>query len=191
MIAGFTLSCVGDNRTYSMVESIEGNSLADRVMKNVLQFHYPKYEIRSFLKRGSDERQYNAPGVELPYISFCRTKYGEYPEYHTSADNMNIISPAGFQGSFDVMKKCIMALEYNFKYKVTCFGEPQLGKRNLYPTISYKGSVSQETIKIKNLIAYSNGKRDLIEISNRINVPIDELIPNIQILLEEGILVKE
>ncbi len=191
VIAGFTLSCVGDNRTYSMVESIEGNSLADRVMKNVLQFHYPKYEIRSFLKRGSDERQYNAPGVELPYISFCRTKYGEYPEYHTSADNMNIISPAGFQGSFDVMKKCIMALEYNFKYKVTCFGEPQLGKRNLYPTISYKGSVSQETIKIKNLIAYSNGKRDLIEISNRINVPIDELIPNIQILLEEGILVKE
>lgn len=191
VIAGFTLSCVGDNRTYSMVESIEGDTLADRVMKNVLQYHYPDYQCRSFLRRGSDERQYNAPGVELPYISFCRSKYGEYPEYHTSADNMSIVSSEGFQGSFDVMKKCIMALEYNFKYKVTCYGEPQLGKRNLYPTISYKGSVSQETMKMRNLIAYCNGNRDLIEISNRINTPIDELIPDIQKLLEEGLLVKE
>jgi aminopeptidase-like protein len=174
-----------------MVESIDGNTLADRVMKNVLQYHAPEYQVRSFLKRGSDERQYNAPGVELPYISFCRSKYGEYPEYHTSADDMTVVSPEGFQGSFDVMKKCIMALEYNFKYKVTCYGEPQLGKRNLYPTISYKGSVSKETMKMRNLIAYCNGKRDLIEISNKIGTPVDELIPSVQKLLKEGLLVKE
>lgn len=77
VIAGFNLSCVGDNRTFSYVESRYGDTLADKAAKNVLSFYYPDYKTYSFLKRGSDERQYNAPGVDLPVCAICRSKYGE------------------------------------------------------------------------------------------------------------------
>lgn len=186
-IAGFVLSCVGDNRTYSYVESKYANTLTDRVIQNVLKYHYPDYKRYSFLQRGSDERQYNAPGIDLPVCSICRSKYGEYPEYHTSADNLDLISEKGLQGTFELMKKCIMALEYNQYYKVTCLGEPQLGKRGLYPTVSQKG-VYQSVIVIKNFIAYADGMNDLIEISDIIESPIGEIIEIIKKLLKCGLI---
>ena len=136
--AGFNLSCVGDDRTYTYVASRYGDTLADRVAKNVLRFHYPRYETRSFLFRGSDERQYNAPGIELPICAVCRLKYGEYSEYHTSKDDMGLISPADLEGAYHVYQLMFEALEANRTYRVTCLGEPQLGKRGLYPTISQK-----------------------------------------------------
>ncbi|MDD3138158.1 MAG: DUF4910 domain-containing protein [Lachnospiraceae bacterium] len=92
IVAGWNLSCVGDNRTYSYVESRYGNTLAYKVVQNVLKYHYLEYKCYSFLKRGSDERQYNAPGVDLPVCAICRSKYGEYSEYHTSKDDMDLIS---------------------------------------------------------------------------------------------------
>lgn len=187
VMAGFVLSCVGDDRTYSMVETRYGDTLADKVLKNVLSYHYPEYKCYSFLFRGSDERQYNAPGIDLPVCSVCRSKYGRYPEYHTSFDNMNLVSPEGFQGSFEVMTQSIMALEYNEYYNITCFCEPQLGKRGLYPEVSHKGQYD-EIYKLTNLIAYSDGRNDLIDISNRIQIPIKEMIPNIDKLLEHGLL---
>lgn len=179
LVAGFVLSCVGDNRTYSYVESKYANTMADRVVRNVLSFHYPEYKAYSFLKRGSDERQYNSAGVDLPVCGICRSKYEEYPEYHTSADDMSLISPKGLQGSYDVCVKIINALEYNRSYKMNCCCEPQLGKRGLYPTVSKKGSY--DAVKATtNFIAYADGKNDLIDISNRINQPIDVLIPIIE-----------
>ena len=112
IVAGFVLTCVGDDREYSYLESRKGNTLTDRVMKNVLGFAHPEYKSYSYLDRGSDERQYNAPGVDLPVCDFCRSKYGEYPEYHTSEDNMSLISPEGLAGSYDVMTQILQALEY-------------------------------------------------------------------------------
>ena len=94
VVAGFVLSCVGDNNDYSLIRSRYGNTLADRVLENVLRFIAPKFKDFSFIYRGSDERQFNAPGVDLPVCGFCRTKYGNYPEYHTSLDNLNYISAA-------------------------------------------------------------------------------------------------
>lgn len=185
-IAGFVLTCVGDDRAYSYLETRKGDTLADRVMKNVLGFAHPEYKTYSFLERGSDERQYNAPGVDLPVCDFCRSKYAEYPEYHTSADDMNLISPEGFQGSFDVMRQVIMALEYNNFYRVTCLCEPQLGKRGLYPAESRKG-IYEEVKKLTNLIAYADGTEDLIDISSRIGVPVEELIPHVNQLCEAGL----
>lgn len=176
MVAGFNLSCVGDNRGYSIVESKHADTLADRVLKNVLHYHTDnKYSTYSFLKRGSDERQYNAPGVDLPVVGFCRSKFGEYPEYHTSADDLSLVSPEGLQGAYDVMKQVIDVLEMNQRYQVQVLCEPQLGKRGLYPTTSQKGSYDKVKSMV-NFIAYADGKTDLIDISNKIIVPIDELI---------------
>lgn len=183
VIAGFNLSCVGDNRTYSVIHSRYGNTLADRVMENVLKFHAPDFCDYSYLHRGSDERQYQAPGVDIPLVGFCRSKYHEYPEYHTSADNMTLVSEKGFQGAFDVMVQCLEALEYNEKYKITCFCEPQLGKRGLVPTFSSKETYKQ-TLHLKDLLAYADGTNDLLAISDIIGAPVEELIPLVKQLLD-------
>lgn len=176
VMAGFNLSCVGDNRDYSIVESKYADTLADRVLKNVLKYHTnDNYSTYSFLKRGSDERQYNSSGVGLPVVCFCRSIFGEYPEYHTSLDDMNLVSPEGFQGSYDVMTQVIEALEHNGYYKMTVCCEPQLGKRGLYPTVSKKGSYDA-VMAMTSFIAYADGRNDLIDISNRIGVPINRLI---------------
>jgi aminopeptidase-like protein len=187
--AGFVLSCVGDDRTYSYIETKYADTLADRVITNVLRFHFPEFETYSFLKRGSDERQYNSAGVDLPVCGFCRSKYGVYPEYHTSADNMDLISPNGLQGAYDVMVKVINALENNYHYRMLCKGEPQLGKRGLYPTISQKGTYG-DVRTMTDFIAFADGRNDLIEISNLIDRPTDVLIPIANKLLENNLLEK-
>lgn len=188
MVAGFNLSCVGDNRDYSIVESRHADTLADRMLKNVLHYHTDnKYSTYSFLKRGSDERQYNAPGVDLPVVGFCRSKFGEYPEYHTSADDLSLVSPEGLQGAYDVMTQVIDALEMNQSYQVQVLCEPQLGKRGLYPTTSQKGSYDKVKAMV-DFIAYADGRTDLIDISNKIQAPIGELIRIIKKLKDNNLI---
>lgn len=185
--AGFVLSCVGDDRTFSYVPSRDGNTLADRAARNVLSFYYPEYKRYTYLDRGSDERQYNAPGIDLPVCVVCRSKYGEYSEYHTSLDDMNFISPEGLQGAYEVYERILNALEYNDFYRIKCLCEPQLGKRGMYPTVSKKGSY--DVVKsMVDFIAYADGKRDLIAVSDLIRVPIDQLIPIINKLTEADLL---
>lgn len=187
IVVGFNVSCVGDNQTYSYVESRYGNTLTDKLCQNILKYHYPNYKRYTYLDRGSDERQYCAPGVDLPVCAICRSKYGEYPEYHTSADDLNFISEEGLEGAYRVYVKCINALEYNFKYKIKCMCEPQLGKRGLYPTISKK-NIYNEVRKITNFITYADGTNDLIDISNLINVSIEDLIPIVDKLTKSDLL---
>jgi len=189
VVSGFQLSCVGDDRTYSCIGTRLLDTLADKVINNILRYHYLDYKKYSFLDRGSDEKHYNSPGVDLPVVGFCRSKYGEYPEYHTSADNLSLISPAGLQGSFDVMTKCIQALENNRVYKITTLCEPQLGKRGLYPTLSRKGQYS-ESDNLKNLLAYADGTNDLIDISNIIGVPVSLLFDYVNTLKKHELLVE-
>lgn len=189
VIAGFNLSCVGDNRTFSYVESRYGDTLADKVAKNVLSFYYPDYKTYSFLKRGSDERQYNAPGVDLPVCAICRSKYGEYPEYHTSKDNLELISPEGLLGAYEVYQQCILSLENNYSYKINVLCEPQLGKRGLYPTTSQKGTYDAVKVMI-DFIAYADGSNDLIDISNIIGVPVNELLTVIEKLEKVDLLTR-
>lgn len=188
MVAGFNLSCVGDNKDYSIVASKYGETLADKVLSNVLNYHTSgSFSSYSFLKRGSDERQYNAPGVELPVVCFCRSLFGTFPEYHTSADDMNFVSVEGFQGSFDVMTQVINALEYNKKYRINVLCEPQLGKRGLYPTVSKKGSYD-EVMVMTNFITYADGRNDLLDISNITKCPIEKLIGIVDSLLANNLL---
>ena len=186
LAAGIVLSCVGDDRDYSIVHSKEGNTLADRTLQNVLKGR-GAYTDYSFLSRGSDERQYNAPKIGLPVVGFCRSKYGMYKEYHTSADNMDLVSPQGFQGAYDVMTDWIQVVEHNVCFHVTVQCEPQLGKRNLYPTISQKGSYD-EVKAMTDFIAYCDGTRDIVGISEVIKVPAKELLCVVEKLLEQGLI---
>ena len=187
VIAGFNISCVGDNLTYSYVESRYKNTYADRVIQQVLNDLEVSYKTYSFLERGSDERQYNGPNVDLPIICFCRSKYHEYPEYHTSLDNLDFVSEDGLQGSLKVLKNCVRLIEENFFYKINTFGEPQLGKRGLYPNISTKDS----TNKVKdmmNIIAYSDGENDVIDIAKCSKTTTDEVIRICKLLMGKKIM---
>lgn len=186
LIAGIVLSCVGDDRDYSIIESRYADTLADKSLKSILETKV-RYTRYPFLERGSDERQYNAPGIELPVVGFCRSKYGEYPEYHTSADNMGMISPVGLQGSYETIVQWINSMENNRKYQVTVLCEPQLGRRGLYPTVSQKGSYDEIQAMV-DLITYADGNNDLFDISRIIGVAPFELIPIVQKLSENGLL---
>ena len=172
IIAGFNISCIGDDRSYSYIPTRYGNTLSDKVSKHILKnIDYVEY---SFLDRGSDERQYCSPGVDLPIATICRTKYGAYPEYHTSLDDLTVISPSGLYGGYDKIKKAIELLEMNNYYKVNVLCEPQLGKRGLYPTISTK--TSGDIVRtMMDFIAYADGNNDLIDIANIIGVKAEDL----------------
>lgn len=187
IIAGFNISCVGDNKVYSYLPTRNGDTYADKIALNILSFKHPTFIKYSFLDKGSDERQYNAPGVELPVCCIMRSKYGAYPEYHTSLDNLKFVSPGGLNGAYKVFEACLNLIERNKKYKINCFGEPQLGKRGLYPTISTKSSTN-EVKNMLHFISYADGKNDLIDISNKINVPVWELYPIIEKLLKADLL---
>ena len=88
VVAGFNISCVGDNRTFSYLPSRNSKTISDEVAKHVLNWIYPNYKRYTWLDRGSDERQYCSPGIDLPIASIIRSKYGEYHEYNTSLDNL-------------------------------------------------------------------------------------------------------
>ncbi len=187
IVAGFNATCVGDERAYSYVASRYGDTLADKAAQNVLQYHAPEYKAYSYLQRGSDEKNYCMPGVDLPLCVICRTKFGEYPEYHTSADDLQLISQKGMEGALQVFQKCVEALEWNYHYHITTLCEPQLGKRGLYPTISKKGQYDAVMI-LRNILAYADGRNDLLDISNIIEVPTHEIIEDVQKFLDAGIL---
>jgi aminopeptidase-like protein len=187
IVAGFNLTCVGDERAYSYLPSRNGSTLADKVALNVLRFKHPDFRQYSFLDRGSDERQYCSPGVDLPVVSLMRTKYRDFSEYHTSLDNLELVTPAGLEGSFDVHKDCIDLLERNRVYKISCLGEPQLGRRGLYPTIATRDSHRQVTDML-NFITYADGTNDLIDISNIIQVSVRNLYPIIEKLIAADLL---
>ncbi|CAN5255760.1 DUF4910 domain-containing protein [soil metagenome] len=171
--AGFVITCVGDDRAYSYVPSRNGGTLADRVALNVLSHKAPDAVLYSYLDRGSDERQYCAPGIDLPVCSIMRSKYGTYPEYHTSLDDLSLISPSGLQGAFDVVAECLQVLEANHTYRGTMLCEPQLSPRGLYHERSEKGSYPSSG-KLLNVLAYADGTRDLVALADRLGLPAIE-----------------
>lgn len=187
IIAGFILTCVGDNRGYSFMPSRLGNRLTDKIAEHIIKNFYPQTIKYSFLERGSDERQFCSPLVDLPVVSLMRTKYGEYPEYHTSADNLNLISKEGLLGGYKINQKCIEALEINFKYKATIVGEPKMDKRGLRNSLGAPKSLAQDTINIMNFLIYSDGS-DLVDISERIRLDIFKANEIAKILLENKLI---
>ena len=186
VISGFVLSCVGDERAYSVVHTPHNNTLADESLssallglKNVKEYH--------FIERGSDERQYCAPGIELPVCGFARSK--DYPEYHTNKDDFKVVTEKGLQDSFIVVKTIIDAFELGLYPHTRVLCEPNLGKRNLYPQISKKENYKDEDIKVRtDLIAYANGKNNIFYISNLLNVPLSKICKEYSLLKSKKVL---
>jgi aminopeptidase-like protein len=187
VLAGFNLSCIGDDRAYSYVASRYGNSYADKVASNVLSMKHPGFIKYSYLDRGSSERQYCSPGIDLPLVTLTRSKYYTYPEYHTSLDNLEFVTADGLLGGYELVRDCIYTIEKNRTFKLACYCEPQLGKRGLYPSLSTMKS--RATVKtIKDFIAYADGNNDLLEISNIIGKPVWSIVPIAEKLVEVGLL---
>jgi len=187
VIAGYVITCIGDNGPFSYLKSRKENTLVDRVTTHMLKNTESEYKLYDYIHRGSDERQYCAPGVDLPIGSLMRTKYGEYPEYHTSADNLEFIKPEELEKSLEKYLECINVFENNHIYKTTVIGEPQLGKRGLYPTLSTKSS-TQSVKDMMNVLAYCDGENDLLWIAEKINRPISLLVPLVKKLTQRKLL---
>lgn len=188
VVAGFNVSCIGDDRCYSYLPSRNGNTLSDRVAIAALNRIDSNFKRYTWLDRGSDERQYCAPGIDLPIATIMRSKYGEYPEYHTSLDDLvNVVTPNGLEGGFNVLKGALDIIESNLYPKMEVLCEPQLGKRGLYPTLSTKES-GKQVRAMMNLITYSDGSKSLFEISELIGEDYFLLLELVKKLVEAEVM---
>ncbi|EJX6051682.1 DUF4910 domain-containing protein [Campylobacter jejuni] len=163
--AGFVLSCLGDDHAYSLIHTPKENTLSDKVALHTLK-NRENFKAFSFLDRGSDERQYNAPLVNLGIVGVCRTRYGDYDGYHNSKDDLNFISEKGLMGGLSSIQEMILNLEINAIYENTIVCEPNLGKRGLYHTLSTANDIPLAC----NFLAYCDGENDIIDIANILNM---------------------
>lgn len=186
IIGGFNLSMVGDERAFTQVYSPEQNNLADNALTAAL-YGRKNVSYLSFLHRGSDERQYCSPKINLPFTAFYRSRY--YPEYHTNKDDLTLITKKGLKGSFDVIKDLIDTFELGIYPESKSFCEPFLSKKNLYHNLSHKDLFSDEVVKLRtNLIAYSNGQRNIFDIAKTLNYPLKKICEELIILKSHKIL---
>jgi aminopeptidase-like protein len=156
----------------------------------VLKYHVKDFTEYSFLDRGSDERQYCSPGIDLPMASIMRTKYGEYQQYHTSLDDLNFISDKGLNGAFEVLALSIICIENNLIYKPTNLCEPQLGRYNLRNNLSTGNKLKNFGRDVVDVLAYSDGKKDLLSIAIEIKRPLWKLIPTVDKLVKTKLLIR-
>ena len=181
LIAGWVLTCVGDSGQFSYIPSRLGNTYADRVTLENLRDLGEPFKEYTWLDRGSDERQFCAPGIDLPVCSVTKTKYGEYPEYHTSLDDLNFISPEGLMETLELFLQIVQVLERNRTPKIKTLGEPQLGKRDLYPNTSTLKSNSSIR-EFMNVISFLDGRRNLSEIAEQLQISETEVLRIVEIL---------
>ena len=198
-IAGYVLTCVGDEGNFSLIPSIDKDSISNTIAQKIFIKEKVKFKKYSFLDRGSDERQFNAPGVNLPIACITRTKYGSYPEYHTSADNFDIVTNKGLKKSFIIIKRIIEEIQ-NLKIptpNIIC--EPFLSKKNLYPDFSTikgvkhnsKTSVGERELNSQSLLdfyMYCNGVRDIKNIAIKINISEQKALNYYKILKKNKII---
>lgn len=188
VIAGFVVTCVGDEGEFSYIPSRYGDTLADKAALTVLENCTEGFSRYTYIDRGSDERQYCWPGVDLPVCSVTKTKYGEFKEYHTSLDNLEFVTPKGLEESLDIYKKIVESLENNYVYKTTVLCEPFMRKRNLYPEVSYWSAKYDYPQLLLNILAYADGTNDLLDLANILKICPTGLVKPINLLLKEGLL---
>ena len=188
VVGGFNVSCVGDERTYSFLPSRNGNTISDKIANHTLKWIDQKYKKYSWLDRGSDERQYCAPGIDLPIASIMRSKYVKYYEYHTSLDDLKkVVTLRGLEGGYDAIVKALEIFEKNKYYKTNILCEPQLSRRKLYPDISSHEN-NKKTKLLMNIISFCDGNHSLLDIAEILNSPCWKLYETINILIKKKII---
>ncbi len=173
--AGYVITCAGDPGPLTYKRSRRGNSLADRAAAYALRDTDTRW--RDFEPVGSDERQYGSPGFDLPVGSLMRTMYGTFAEYHTSDDDRDFISFEALQGTVDAYEAVCRALDDGgARYRnLHPYGEPQLGRRGLYPTVSAGAANARVADAIFWVLNFSDGNHDLLAIAERSGLPLDAL----------------
>ena len=173
---GLVVANVGDPGKLTYKKSRQGDAEIDRVVSYVLNHNAKEYQIVDFIPYGYDERQYCSPGFNLPMGSLTRTPYDQYPEYHTSADNLDFVQPAYLADSFATYSTVIDILEKNKKYlnnNPMC--EPQLGRRGLYSTFGGKKDKNQYEMAMLWILNYSDGSNTLLDIAEKSGIKFDVL----------------
>ena len=188
VIGGYNLSCIGDERQHSCMFSKYQNSPSDEaVIEAYKLLKIKNYKVYPFLKRGSDERQYNSPGIDLKISSIFRTKYGEFLEYHTSLDNFNLVTLKGCVGGFNVARKSIEILLERIYPKCKIICEPQMDKRGLRPTLSTK-NLNKLTRSYMDFLQYADGTNSLEKISNLIKLELNSVKKINSILFKKNLI---
>src|ERR1017187_5517085 len=163
---GLVITCVGDAGRLTYKKSRRGDAEIDRAVAHVLKHSGQDHQILEFTPYGYDERQYCSPGFNLPVGCFMRTPNGRYPEYHTSADNLDFVKPAGLADSFAKCLAVLAVLEGNRTYlNLNPKCEPQLGKRGLYQTIGGQADARQFELAMLWVLNLSDGKHSLLDIA--------------------------
>ena len=189
IIAGFNITCVGDEGNFSYLESRYGNTFSDRILKKLLKTNKINFKKYTWLDRGSDERQYCSPHIDLPIVSLMKTKYGLYPEYHTSLDQIGrVVTEKGLLESFRIYKKLIKNIEKTIIPFSSFPCEPFLTKYNLIDTIGAQKNLNLNTRKLLDFYSYCDGTNSIEDISNKIKISVNETIKIYKLLRSKKII---
>jgi aminopeptidase-like protein len=186
---GVVLTGLGDRGKVTYKKSREGKAVIDRVMAHVLKHSGQDHRIIDFMPYGYDERQFCSPGFNLPVGSFMRTPHGEYPEYHTSGDNLDFVSPLSLGASYEHCLNAFSVLEHNRTYRTLnpkC--EPQLGKRGLYRTIAGQQEKQIRELALLWVLNLSDGTHSLLDIAERSGMPFPEIRQSAESLAACGLI---
>jgi aminopeptidase-like protein len=188
-LAGYQIVCVGGPNNSTYLETPCANRLTDRITKRILAQSRKPYQVLPFARRGSDERQYCSPGIGLPVGSLMRSKYREYPEYHTSLDNLDFVTAGHLDASLELYQACLEAIERRRVFVSTVNGgEPNLGRRDLYPSVGGSNHTQLNVQGFLAVMAFANGEYDLEDIAELNELPLDVIEKSVDTLVEKGLL---
>jgi aminopeptidase-like protein len=190
LVAGINLTCVGLKGPLTKISSIYNNTYIDHIFDRVGK-KYKNYRSLSFLKRGSNERQFGCQNLNLPFVTFCRVRFSDYKEYHTSDDNLKILNYEEIFKSAKFIAKVINEIANNNIYVKKKFCEPFLTKYKLLNPVSTKKSMaSKERNIISNIIAYINTNVDEVQLSKILNISLKKVKKIIHKIYKLGIVKK-
>jgi aminopeptidase-like protein len=165
--AGLVLAGTGDAGHMSYKRSRRGDTTIDRAVEHVLAQSGATYETEDFSPWGYDERQYCSPGFNLPVGCLMRTPHGQYPEYHTSADDMDFVRPGALAETFGALLEIVAVLEGEGRYRnLSPKGEPQLGRRGLYGSLG-GGDAKELELAMLWVLNASDGTASLLDVAER------------------------
>jgi aminopeptidase-like protein len=186
---GLTVSCVGDGGGPTYKKSRRGDAMIDRAMLHVLKHAAPSPNILDFFPYGYDERQYCSPGFNLPVGMFERSQFGTFPEYHTSADNLDFIRPEHLAASYRMITAAIDIVENDRRYvNLMPKCEPQLGRRGLYGAIGGDKDAAAKNMAMLWVLNLSDGEYSLLDIAERATLPFSIIHGTAKLLKEHGLL---